>query len=64
MKVLIKDIEYETDGESVDLPSQLLFEADADEEDIESLASDYISNLTGFLHNGFNIIYKNPSIKK
>lgn len=56
MKVEITDIEYDTDDEDVELPASLILEVDvsADDQEIEELASDYISNVTGWLHNGFN----------
>jgi hypothetical protein len=47
---LAYDIQWDTDGEEVDLPDQLTVEA-ADEEEL----ADEISNITGFCHYGFKI---------
>ena len=44
------DIEWETDGEDVDLPAEIeIPEGMTDEDGI----SDYLSNMVGFLHKGF-----------
>ena len=43
-------IEWETDGEDVDLPEEIeIPEGMTDEDEI----SDYLSNMVGFLHKGF-----------
>jgi hypothetical protein len=47
---LAYDIQWDTDGEEVDLPDQLTVEA-ADEDEL----ADEISNITGFCHYGFKI---------
>jgi len=54
-KILITDIQYDTDGEQIDLPPTLTMEVpvDTDEDEIGELASDYISDVTGFCHFGF-----------
>lgn len=66
MMFQIKNIQYDTDGELVDLPET--FEVDAnvvyekgqvdpdDEQGIEDFLSDYISDQTGFCHFGFEIV--------
>ena len=46
------NIEWDTDGEDVELPKEIeIPEGMADEDEI----SDYISDLTGFCHKGFAI---------
>jgi hypothetical protein len=58
MKAIVTEIEYDTDGEIVDLPTQLEIEIPTeiiDQEDIEEFVSDEISNITGFCHFGFKI---------
>jgi hypothetical protein len=58
MKAIITNIEYDTDGEVLDLPIQLEIEIPTeiiDQEDIEEFVSDEISNITGFCHFGFKI---------
>ena len=55
MKIKIFNIQYDTDGEEIDLPETLTmtFPQWTTEEEISDLASDYISDTTGFCHNGF-----------
>lgn len=55
---LVTDIEYDTDGEEVDLPTTLEIPVPNDEENIEDFISDKISDLTGFCHFGFNFVKK------
>jgi hypothetical protein len=58
MKAIVTEIEYDTDGEIVDLPTQLEIEIPTeiiDQEDIEEFVSDEISNITGFCHFGFKM---------
>lgn len=57
------NIKWETDGEDVNLPTEMdipeyvVKESQEDEDAIdEDAISDYISNITGWLHNGFEII--------
>lgn len=61
---LVTNIEYETDGYDVDLPTELRIivpnECSGDYEEIENYISEEISNITGYLHNGFMI---SPEIK-
>lgn len=54
-KHVVYNIEYDTDGEKVELPDRLEIELpdDTDPEDVEQLLSDEISNITGFCHFGF-----------
>lgn len=56
MKFLVTNIEYDTDGEKVDLPTELEIEVDEDITDYNEqldFISDEISNKTGFCHFGF-----------
>lgn len=55
----VNNINWDTDGEDVDLPKTMVVEVDTDivgkdEEDIEEYISDYITDETGFCHKGFN----------
>ena len=50
---LVTDIEYDTDGEDIDLPKELKITVPDDEEDPLEYISDEISKITGFCHNGF-----------
>lgn len=52
MRIKIYDIEWDTDGEDVDLPSEIIVETDND--DPEYL-SDLITDEYGFCHKGFRI---------
>ena len=56
MKYRVFDIEYDTDGEQIDLPKEIEIEVSDDCEDIEETISDEISNKTGFCHLGFNFL--------
>lgn len=55
---VVSDIQYDTDGETaiVDLPEEMEIDlpADTDEEDIEDLLGDAISERTGWCHKGFD----------
>ena len=56
--IRIYEIAYGTDGEEIDLPSELTMEVNSDDvEEIADLASDYISDTTGFCHDGFKWTY-------
>lgn len=58
MKVKVKNIQYDTDGIEVVLPSELLIKVPSeytDLEDIEDFISDEISNITGYCHFGFDV---------
>lgn len=62
MKYTITDIQYDTDGEDVKLPSELTInvpEEITEPEEIDDYISDEISNVTGFCHKGFST---NPEI--
>lgn len=53
---VVKDIEYDTDGEEIDdLPETLTIIVSEDIEDVEQYLSDQISDITGFCHYGFVI---------
>jgi hypothetical protein len=57
-KYTVYNIEYDTDGEDVDLPEKLEINVPdhiTESEDIEQILSDEISNITGFCHFGFLI---------
>ena len=56
-KYTVCDIKYDTDGESVVLPERLEIELpdDTEQDDVEQMLSDEISNITGFCHFGFSI---------
>lgn len=56
--ITVTDIQYDTDGEEIDLPTSLKItipEGMNDQEEIEQFLSDEISNKTGFCHFGFKI---------
>lgn len=55
MKYTVKNIKYDTDGEDIDLPTELEIEIPdyIEEDDIDGYLSDEISNITGFCHYGF-----------
>lgn len=53
MKYLCYDIEWDTDGEDVDLPTSLEVAID-DTDDVQDALSDALSNETGYSHKGFN----------
>lgn len=58
MKKTVYEIDYDTDGEVIDLPTELEIEVPDDlteQEDIEDYLSDEISNVTGYCHKGFLI---------
>ena len=60
MIYLVTDIDWDTDGEVIDLPSKLEIDIpdDMDSEDIEDYVSDSISDTTGFCHYGFQLFKK------
>lgn len=48
------NIKWDTDGEEVNLPNEIeIPEGMTDEEEI----SDYLSDVTGFCHEGFSLVY-------
>lgn len=51
----VYDIKWETDGEDVDLPSEMSLEVEdgLDSEEVEEIISDWLSDETGFLHDGY-----------
>ena len=64
-KYLVKNIQWDTDGEDVDLPNELEIILPDDEElnspeEIEEYISNEITNETGFCHFGFST---EPEIK-
>ena len=54
--IRIFNISYDTDGEEISLPDELVMKIPkgAKEAVLTELASDYISDTTGFCHNGFD----------
>lgn len=62
-KYIVSDIIYDTDGEDVDLPSELTIEVpdDVEQDDIEEYIGDKISDKTGFCHIGYTV---EPPINK
>ena len=57
-KYVVYNIKYDTDGEDIELPTRLEIEIPDDiieQEDVEQMLSDEISNITGFCHFGFLI---------
>lgn len=62
MEVKVKNIQYDTDGIEVELPSELLIKVPSeytDVEDIDDFISDEISNITGYCHFGFEVEFLN-----
>lgn len=59
MKYIATNIQWDTDGEDINLPTTLEVEipnADTmDEQDIDEFISDDITNQTGFCHKGFSL---------
>jgi hypothetical protein len=58
MKAIVTNIQYDTDGEVVDLPTQLEIEVPSDlveEQDIDDFVSDEITTFTGYCHFGFEM---------
>jgi len=58
MKKTVFAIQYDTDGESVDLPAEMEIEIPIDitePDDVVDYLSDEISNRTGYCHFGFSI---------
>ena len=55
-KYEVTNIEYDTDGEEIDLPKKLEIEVSnkLKESEIDDFISDEISNITGFCHKGFS----------
>ena len=57
MKLDVHDIKWDTDGDNnplKELPTESVLQFDMSEEEIdEDFISDYISDLTGFCHFGF-----------
>lgn len=56
------NIKWDTDGEIIELPKEIKIPDDilgeAEDEDIgEDIISDYITDVTGFCHFGFDIEY-------
>lgn len=53
LKVRITNIQYDTDGEDdIELPQEFVLEVE-DNEDVEEVLSNYITEQTGFCHGGF-----------
>lgn len=58
MRIIVKDIQWEKDGATVDLPATMeLVGVGAgldDPDSLQEMIGDEISNVTGFLHHGFS----------
>ena len=52
LTVRIYNINYDTDGESVRLPQEFVVQLE-DNEDVEDMLSEHITEQTGFCHKGF-----------
>lgn len=63
MKVSVTNIEYDKDGEEIDLPTELNLELNTllNAEEIEEKVSDEISNITGYCHTGFSMTIEKMS---
>jgi hypothetical protein len=57
MKAIVTEIQYDTDGEVVTLPTQLEIDipSDIEEDNIDDFVSDEVSNITGYCHFGFEM---------
>lgn len=57
MKAIVTSIEYDTDGEVIDLPTTLEIDipSDIEEDYVDDFISDEISNITGYCHFGFDM---------
>jgi len=56
MIVTAYNIRWDTDGEEIDLPRTVHVELEAeDDEELEDLVSDELSDRTGFCHFGFDL---------
>jgi len=56
MIVTAYNIRWDTDGDEIDLPRTVHIEVEAeDEEELEDLVSDKISDRVGFCHFGFDL---------
>jgi len=59
-KFTVTDIEYDTDGQKIDLPTEMVINipdhVGDTYEDIEQYIGDEISNRTGYCHFGFNTL--------
>jgi hypothetical protein len=58
MKAIVTEIQYDTDGEVIDLPATIEINIPSyiiELEDISDFVSDEISNITGFCHFGFEM---------
>lgn len=54
------NIEWDTDGEDIDLPSEIEIPEDIardyDEDTDDDTISDYLSDVTGFCHYGYQLV--------
>ena len=65
-KYMVTNIQWDTDGDKenlMDLPAELSIDADtlsiSDKDEIEETISDYLSDIYGFCHFGFNFEKEN-----
>ena len=47
------NIKWETDGEDVELPNEVILTSNCKETEVYDFLSNALSNCTGWLHNGF-----------
>jgi hypothetical protein len=60
MKIRIFNINYDTDGQKIQLPKEIIFDQISANTDINSEIADMISDKTGFCVNSFSLeIIKN-----
>jgi hypothetical protein len=62
MEYIANNIQWDTEGEQVDLPTELTVEVPDNitkSIDVSEYISDEITNMTGFCHFGFTTILKN-----
>lgn len=58
MKLKVTDIEWETDGEKDDLPSEVTIDAEAENIDLDDVSAgvaDWLSDRYGWLVKGFSV---------
>lgn len=50
------NIRWDTDGETLDLPTEVIVEIDTNTDDVEEAISDALSDQIGFCHFGFDYV--------
>ena len=65
MKAIVTNIQYDTDGEVIDLPTTLeIYIPSLEQDDVDDFISDEISNITGFCHLGFDFELVSPEVEE